>query len=156
MKFSILLLSLTLSFATFAEELQLHFPRENGNLFLATTARESAKLLDQPTKEARGLEICKYYGYQNVVSVGSTFFAVEEIVLNEIVDGEIVSKKFKKDFSNLYSYDHAVIAKLVCSKDSHDESVSNNSVSNAGREIAIEKEDHHRYLKRFSSSASRQ
>lgn len=156
MKISLLLLSFCFCFTSFAKELHLHFPKENGSMFLATTAKESAKQLDKATREARGLEICKYYGYQKVVDVDSTYFALESITLNEVIDGELRSKEFKKDFSNLYYYDHAVIGKLVCSDDLDEEHAARVSINDVGREIAIEKEDRIKYLKKFSSSSSKQ
>lgn len=134
-------LGMFLSMSAFAyqDEIKLQFPQENGQYFLASTASEIGQHIAKETLNIRAEALCQHLGYKRLVKANSTILGVDKLKVNELKQGKVVTTELKKEHKYLYSYHHAVINDLHCSNIGEGGEVSMKSLSNVGREIAIEK-----------------
>ena len=143
------------SFQVFAvrEDLKVQFPQENDRYFLATTAEEAGQKLDKQSKELRGQALCEHFGFKKLVSVSSTYLALDLLKVNDLRDGKMVSLDLKKSHKYPYYFHHAVINNLHCTEGAEESPTRLTSISNVGREIAIEKGTrNHSKIRTLSSS----
>lgn len=121
------------------DELIVQFPQENGQYFLASTASEIGQYTYKKAETERAQALCEHLGFKKVLKSSSTILGVDSLKVNDLQDGKVVSLELKREAKYKYSYHHAVINDLHCSNVGEGGEIPVASLSNVGREIAIEK-----------------